>query len=71
MNKEISRLEAVSDTIEEWWSNEFIVDDALSEALENALVVAYKAQQRAIIRNERSKIAASNVLTSDWSSEVL
>lgn len=71
MNKEISRLETVSDTIEEWLNNEFIVDDALFEALENALVAAYRAQQRAIIRNERSEIAASNALASDWSSEVL
>ena len=67
----IERLEKVSDTIEEWLSNEFIVDDDLFEALENALVAAYKAQQRAIIRDERSNIAASNVLAADYSSEVL
>lgn len=71
MNKEISRLETVSDTIEEWLSNEFIVDDALFEALENALVVAYKAQQRAMLCDERSNITASNVYVSDWAGEVL
>ena len=71
MNKEISRIEKVSDTIEEWLNGEFITDDSLFEALENALVAAYKAQQCAIIRDERSKIAASNVLAADYSSEVL
>lgn len=67
----IEHLEKVSDTIEEWLNDEFITDDALFEALENALIAAYKAQQRAIIRDERSKIAASNALVSDWTSEVL
>ena len=67
----IEHLEKVSDTIEEWLNDEFITDDALFEALENALIAAYKAQQRPIIRDERSKIAASNALVSDWTSEVL
>ena len=68
MYKEISRLEKVSETIEEWLNDEFITDDALFEALENALVVAYKALQREIAR---SNAPESDTYVSDWSSEVL
>ena len=64
----IERLEKVSDTIEEWLSNEFIVDDDLFEALENALVAAYKAQQREMAR---SNAPEADTYVSDWSSEVL
>ena len=68
MNKEISRLETVSDTIEEWLNDEFIVDDELFEALENARVAAYKALQREIARGDAPE---SDAYVSDWSSEVL
>ena len=61
-------LEKVSDTIEEWLNGEFITDDSLFEALENALVAVYKALQREIACNNTS---TSDTYVSDWSSEVL
>lgn len=64
----IEHLEKVSDTIEDWLNDEFIVDDDLFEALENALVAAYKALQREIAR---SNAPESDAYVSDWSSEVL
>lgn len=64
----IEHLEKVSDTIEDWLNGEFITDDSLFEALENALVAAYKALQREIAR---SNAPESDTYVSDWTSEVL